>query len=86
VLIHWTEIVVFHTAIETLLCITFYGILNMAPHNSRDQSCVIPLALATRNLFHNFLSLRSLLSFKINILVCLVFFCYSISYVVPLEH
>ena len=27
---------------------------------------VIPLAIATRNLFHNFLSLRSLLPFKIN--------------------
>ena len=30
------------------------------------------LAIATRNLFNNFLSLRSLLPFK-NILVCLVF-------------
>ena len=29
------------------------------------QSYVIPLALATRNLFHNFLSFRSLLPFKI---------------------
>jgi len=27
---------------------------------------VIPLALATRNLFHNFLSCRSLLPYKIN--------------------
>ena len=43
---------------------------------SRDLSfpqsyVVIPLAVATRNLFHNFLSFRSLLPF--NILVCLVF-------------
>ena len=35
---------------------------------------ILPLAIATRNLFNNFLSLKSLLPFKIkNILVCLVF-------------
>jgi len=51
----------------------------MAPHHSRDQRyylCVIPLALATRNLFHNFLSLRSVLTFNFNILV-LVDIAYS---------
>jgi len=44
----------------------------------------IPLALATRNLFHNFLSLRSLLHFKINILFIFrsgnVFICLKILY------
>ena len=45
----------------------------------------IPMVIATRNLFHNFLSLRSLFPFKIHNFLIYQFlkqlFCYSISFV-----
>jgi len=53
--------------ITTQLCGNPYIGMTQQVFSLMQMYVVIPLAIATRNLFHNFLSLRSLLPFKMNI-------------------